>query len=106
MTQADDRDGPPDETVEIPIDGELDLHTFRPAEVKSLLPEYLEACREKGLLDVRVVHGKGKGELRRLVQAILEKSPCVESFRLAGDGAGQWGATLVRLHPLSPDDRD
>ena len=56
--------------VPIPITGELDLHTFRPQDVKEVVPAYLEACRDKGILVVRIVHGKGIGNLRRTVQAI------------------------------------
>ncbi len=93
------------ETVEIPINGELDLHTFRPAEVKELLPDYLMACRERGILQVRVVHGKGKGVLRRGVQALLERLPYVRHFELGGQGAGSWGATLVELEPLVDADK-
>ncbi len=81
----------------MPIDGELDLHAFRPAEVKELLVDYFEACRERGILQVRVAHGKGTGALRELVHAQLRKSPLVESFEMAGAGSGGWGATVVRL---------
>lgn len=83
--------------VEMPIDGELDLHTFLPAEVKDLVPEYLQACRERGILRVRVVHGKGTGELLRTVHAILERLAEVESFELAEPYEGGWGATIVHL---------
>ena len=83
--------------IEFPIDGTLDLHTFRPEEVKDLVPEYLTACRERGILQVRVIHGKGTGALRRTVQAILERLPYVESFHTADEVAGGWGATLVVL---------
>ena len=88
-----------DQPVEMPIDGVLDLHAFQPREVKQLLGDYLEACLEKGILEVRVIHGKGRGELRRLVHAILPKIPQVASFRLAGEGDGGWGATVVSLAP-------
>jgi DNA-nicking Smr family endonuclease len=87
------------EPHELPIDGTLDLHTFHPRDVKSLVPEYLDACRQKGILDVRIIHGKGTGALRRTVHAVLERLPEVASFALAGD-ASSWGATTVRLRPL------
>jgi dsDNA-specific endonuclease/ATPase MutS2 len=83
---------------ELPIDGTLDLHMFRPGEVRDLVPHYLSLCRERGILDVRIVHGKGTGTLRELVHAVLRKLPEVEGFRLAGDRSG-WGATVVRLAP-------
>ena len=87
------------ETVEMPIDGCLDLHTFHPRELKGLLPDYLQACREKGILKVRVVHGKGTGSLRRSVHAILGRLPEVVGYHLAGEDGGSWGATLVELKP-------
>lgn len=83
--------------VEIPINGVLDLHTFHPREVKDLLPEYLHECKEKGILEVRVIHGKGTGALRETVHAILRRLPEVASFKLADETAGSWGATLVSL---------
>jgi dsDNA-specific endonuclease/ATPase MutS2 len=89
------------ETIEIPIDGCLDLHTFSPKEIKDLIPDYLDECLKKGILQVRIVHGKGTGNLRRSVHSILKKCPQVKSFKLAGQDAGSWGATLVELEPDS-----
>tara|TARA_B100001057_G_C22829792_1_gene942920 strand:+ start:879 stop:1151 length:273 start_codon:yes stop_codon:yes gene_type:complete len=83
--------------IEIPINGELDLHTFRPSDVKYLLEDYFDACEEKGILQVRVIHGKGTGTLRETVHALLRKSDRVEGFRLGDEGSGSWGATLVQL---------
>ena len=83
--------------MNFPIDGALDLHTFRPKDVKDLVPEYLTACQEKGILEVRIVHGKGTGSLRRTVQSILEKLTYVESFQTAEEMDGGWGATIVIL---------
>ena len=82
--------------VEIPIDGILDLHTFAPRDVPSVVDEYLWACMQKRILDVRIIHGKGKGVLRRTVHARLEKHPDVVQYQL-DDGPSGWGATMVRL---------
>jgi len=82
--------------VEIPIDGVLDLHTFSPADVGSVVDEYLWACMQEGILEVRIIHGKGKGVLRRTVHARLEKHPEVVQYQL-DDGPSGWGATVVRL---------
>jgi DNA-nicking Smr family endonuclease len=83
--------------VEVPIEGELDLHTFQPREIKSLVNDYLIACQEKGILEVRIVHGKGIGNLRRTVHALLAKHPAVISYSLAHEMQGGWGATMVKL---------
>lgn len=91
------------EPVRIPIDGTLDLHTFQPRDVKELVPEYLGACREKGILRVRVVHGKGAGVLLQTVHSILKKLPEVVSFHLADPFEGSWGATIVILKPPQPE---
>lgn len=85
--------------VAIPITGELDLHTFRPQDLGELVPEYLRACRERGILTARIIHGKGTGTLRRTVQALLQREPGVVSFQVAGELAGSWGATIVQLRP-------
>ncbi len=93
-------EGAEPEAFEVPITEELDLHTFRPNEIGELLPEYFLECRKRGLLRVRVVHGKGTGTLREGVHRLLEKLPEVEGFTLAGAGSGGWGATWVTLRPL------
>ncbi|GAB4344511.1 MAG: hypothetical protein Kow0089_21100 [Desulfobulbaceae bacterium] len=91
----------PGEAIPLPIDGTLDLHAFHPRDVKHLVPDYLEKCRKKEILHVRIVHGKGTGTLRRTVHAILDRLDFVASYRLAGEEAGSWGATLVTLRPDS-----
>ena len=85
------------EAVEIPVDGVLDLHTFQPREVRELVTDYLALCREKSIFEIRIIHGKGTGQLRRAVHAAIGKNPVVQSFRPAGEGAGGWGATIVEL---------
>ena len=84
--------------VKIPVEDVIDLHTFRPEDVPDLLEDYFSACIDKSIFSVRVIHGKGKGVLKKRVQEILSKNPMVESFRDAPPGAGGWGATLVELN--------
>ncbi|MBW2029735.1 MAG: Smr/MutS family protein [Deltaproteobacteria bacterium] len=84
------------EEVSIPIDGSLDLHMFSPEDVTSVVDEYLRACLEKGIREVRIIHGKGKGALRRTVHKFLEDSPMVLHFSLDSGPSG-WGATIVHL---------
>ncbi len=87
-------DDPP---IEVPIDGTLDLHAFRPSEIKTLIPDYLQECRENGILQVRIIHGKGSGTLRRTVHALLDRMEMVAGYRLGDETSGGWGATLVVL---------
>lgn len=90
--EADD-----EQPVAIPITGELDLHTFTPRELVQVIDAYFEACRERSIFVVRVIHGKGTGALRRTVQSHLRRHPGVLSFRTADAGEGGWGATRVEL---------
>ena len=83
--------------VEMAITEELDLHTFHPRDVKSLVTDYLDECRERGFAEVRIVHGKGVGVLREIVHKTLERHPAVASYRLADGARGSWGATIVTL---------
>ena len=89
--------GAMDEPIPLPIDGVLDLHTFSPREIKDLVPDYLAACRERGIFQVRIIHGKGIGNLKRTVHSILSKHPEVVSFTLDYAQYGGWGATIVYL---------
>ena len=86
-----------DGVVPLPIDGILDLHNFSPKDLKYLIPDYLEECYKKKIFRIRIIHGKGIGNLRRTVHAILDKQSLVDSYKLADEGAGGWGATMVEL---------
>lgn len=98
MPSSDDDTIP--ELVEHPIGPELDLHTFRPDEISSLLPEYFAECRKRGILRVRIIHGKGSGTLRTGVHQLLAKLPEVQQWIWPADEtSGAWGATWVVLFP-------
>ena len=86
------------DVIHIPIDGVLDLHAFNPKEVSSVVNEYLRACLEQGIYEVRIIHGKGKGILRRTVHAVLEQHPAVYEYKL-DSGPSSWGATIVHIAP-------
>ena len=89
-----------DSMVAIPIEDSLDLHTFLPRDVPVLLPEYFRECRKKGILTVRIIHGKGSGQLRNRVEAYLAKDPTVIEYYQAPPQMGGWGATMARLSAL------
>jgi DNA-nicking Smr family endonuclease len=83
--------------VELPIDGVLDLHTFRPKDVKDVVLAYIDTCEERGVYELRIIHGKGIGQLRNTVHALLKKHPKVSQFSLASEHYGGSGATIVYL---------
>lgn len=91
-TTMDNKENP----REILINGILDLHTFRPEDLGSLIPEYIEACLRKNITSLRIIHGKGIGNVRRSVHALLDRNDHVQSYHLAADRSS-WGATLVEL---------
>jgi DNA-nicking Smr family endonuclease len=84
-----------EEPVRLPIEDTLDLHAFHPRDVKSVVDEYVTAAHEAGLREVRLVHGRGTGVQRGIVQAALERHPLVLEFRDAADS--HLGATIATL---------
>lgn len=97
-SEDDDEDGPWEPgPVELPITDVLDLHSFRPAEVKDVIREYLDAAYETGLRRLRIIHGRGLGVQRQTVRTLLERDPRVTAFGDAPAEAGGWGATWVTL---------
>ncbi len=88
-----------DDPVELPIEDTIDLHPFRPAEVRDVAAEYLIAARERGFRQVRLIHGRGIGVQREIIQALLRKLDFVEDFYDAEPSGGGWGATVVLLRP-------
>ena len=83
--------------IQLPINGTLDLHMFSPKDAASVVKEYIRSCLEKKIYEIRIIHGKGYGILRRKIHSLLKKNPMVDSFRQAPPEAGGWGATLVEL---------
>jgi DNA-nicking Smr family endonuclease len=90
----DDVDATP---VEIPVEDALDLHSFRPADVRSVVEEYLQAAHARGFTEVRLIHGRGIGVQRAVVQSLLASHPLVMGYADAPEDRGGRGATLVRL---------
>jgi DNA-nicking Smr family endonuclease len=86
-----------DEPVPLPIEDSLDLHSFLPRDVPSVVDEYLRAAHARGLREVRLIHGRGIGVQRAIVQSLLREHPLVAGFADAPDDRGGRGATLVRL---------
>ena len=87
----------PDDAVRIPIEDAIDLHAFHPGDIKSVVDEYVTAAYEAGLREVRLIHGRGKGVQRGIVQQQLERHPLVVAFHDAPDA--HLGATIARLGP-------
>jgi dsDNA-specific endonuclease/ATPase MutS2 len=84
-----------DDPVRIPIEAELDLHAFAPRDIPSVVQEYVDAAAAAGLRDVRLIHGRGRGVQRGIVQATLERHPRVVEFW--DDTDAHLGATMARL---------
>jgi len=88
--------GGADRLVNIEINGILDLHHFKPSDVPELVEDYLQECRRQNISEIRIIHGKGKGVLRAIVQDILARDPYVVAYGAANDRSG-WGATVAQL---------
>ena len=82
---------------EYPIDGTLDLHQFAAEETKDVVEEFIRTCLEKKIYAIRIVHGKGKGVKRRIVESLLAEHPKVERFYQESGSGGSWGAAVVNL---------
>lgn len=89
--------GGDDDVVVLEIEDSIDLHTFAPRDIPSVVESYLEAAAEKGFTEVRLIHGRGKGVQRARVQSVLARHPLVENFRDAPATRGGWGATIAWL---------
>lgn len=96
-----DADWNGEDAIVMEITDVLDLHHFAPREVAGLVRDYLDECEARGFAQVRIIHGKGIGNLRRTVHAQLERHSGVREYRLAEQTAGGWGATIVELHVRS-----
>jgi len=92
---TDPVDSPFDEPIVLPLEDSIDLHAFAPKDIPSVVEEYIHQCHLAGLYEVRVIHGRGKGVQRRIVQSVLAKNPLVSSFKDAPAESGGWGSTVV-----------
>ena len=88
-------------THRVPIEGSLDLHPFQPRDIPSVVQEYITAAAEAGYREVRLVHGRGRGVQRAIVQQVLDRHPLVVEFW--DDPRSHLGATVARLAARSPD---
>ena len=85
----------PDDPVQLPIEREIDLHAFAPRDIPSVVQEYIDAAADAGLSEVRLIHGRGRGVQRGVVQQTLDRHPRVVEFW--DDTAAHLGATIARL---------
>jgi DNA-nicking Smr family endonuclease len=104
MSSGEDGERDADPLV-IPITGDLDLHPFLPAEIPSVVEDYVRACRERGILRLRLAHGRGRGVQRAAVRRRLASMREVVAFADAPPAVGGWGATVVELRPREERER-
>lgn len=97
---ATEDDQPPADSSDVAvleIEDSIDLHGFQPRDIPNVVQDYLEAARDLGFREVRLIHGRGKGVQRARIHALLARHPQVEHFADAPATRGGWGATLVQL---------
>lgn len=85
------------EEIVLPLEDWIDLHAFRPREIRSVVASYLQQALDAGFTEVRLVHGRGIGVQREIVRSLLQHHPAVTAFFDAPPERGGWGATVVRL---------
>lgn len=85
------------EPFEIEITDTIDLHSFAPSDVRSVVESYLEEARKKNFRIVKIIHGKGIGVQREIVRSVLDKTEFVEKYKNGAEFSGNWGATIVTL---------
>lgn len=93
----DEYENPFPEPVELEITDSIDLHAFRPGEIKAVVEAYLAEARKKGFGIVRIIHGKGIGVQREIVRKVLSETDFVRSFKNGDEFSGGWGATVVKF---------
>src|SRR5262245_66525365 len=96
-TSGTDRESPFTEPIVLQIEDSIDLHSFAPKDIPSVVEEYLEQCALAKFREVRIIHGRGTGVQRNIVHSILQKHLLVLSFQDAPAEAGGWGVTVVFL---------
>jgi len=97
VTDEPEDDAEIPEEIVLPIERHIDLHPFRPREIRSVVESYLEQAVAKGFDEVRLIHGRGIGVQREIIRSLLDKHPAVLGFADAPPQRGGWGATVVRL---------
>lgn len=86
-----------EEIIRVPINRTLDLHSFSPKDIIPLLDEYLHSCYEAGILEGKIIHGKGIGTQKRIVEETLRKNSLVIGFGSGDENSGNWGVTKFSL---------
>ena len=102
-SDTNEPDEPFSDPVRVPVEDSLDLHSFSPRDIPSVVESYIKAACEAGFREVRLIHGRGKGVQKEVVRRVLSQHPRVAEFREAPPGRGGWGATIVWLAPSRPD---